>query len=449
MCDNQNLHIKPVSHRFPRESSLNSFQIIRTKIANSRGIARIIRLPTILIVALILRIGYVGGYGHTDISIWSRWIGLIQQYGLFNFYAQHDPANNYPPLAMVGFGVAAAFPWLGPAYPDRYDANYLTNLKVLPVLCDLLIIVVVYRWLRGSGRMAWIIPGLLAVAPGPILVSAWWGQLESQYMLFAVLAVIALNRRQPLWAWVWFSLGILVKPQVALLTPLLIVLTLRRHGLISVLVGVVASLIIGVTVYAPFVYASGLVDTLSPYTNALNVYPVVTMNAFNLWYVLSPHHDVLPWPTESIADSQAVVGNVSYKEIGLFMAGLYVLVVCIVAWKHFDQGREFVWAAALYFGVFMLPTQVHERYLYPAPIFLIIALAQDRRLWPVVLGTMYTFAYNITWVVPVNMNLLWPPEIAGPVAYLNIVMLLALTCCVVFTKPAESRIYLDQPTRAM
>jgi hypothetical protein len=147
------------------------------------------------------------------------------------------------------------------------------------------------------------------------------------------------------------------------------------------------------------------------------------MNAFNLWYVLSPHHNVLPWPKERIADSQAVIGNITFKQIGLFLASIFVLLICVVAWNRFDQDREFVWAAALYFGVFMLPTQVHERYLFPALIFLIIALAQDIRLWPILAGTMYTFAYNVTWVAPVNMSFLWASDFATAVAVLNVLLL--------------------------
>src|SRR5258708_38822582 len=233
-----------MSHPMLRDTLLHRFHAARDRATNSKWIKRLFPLPAILVLALILRIGYIGGYGHTDISIWSRWIGLIQQRGLFSFYAQHDPANNYPPLAMVGFGIVAAFPWLGPAYPDRYDPGYLANLKVLPILCDLLIIIVCYWWLRGTQRMSWLVPALLAIAPRPILVSAWWGQLESQYTLFGVLALIALNRRQPIWAWTWFSLGILMKPQIALLAPLLLILTLRRHGLRSLLIGAGVSLLI-------------------------------------------------------------------------------------------------------------------------------------------------------------------------------------------------------------
>src|ERR1700674_1363016 len=127
----------------------HKFHTASVSVTTSRWFKRLIPLPVTLVLGLVIRIGYVGGYGHTDISIWSRWIGLIQQHGLFSFYAQHDPAHNYPPLAIIGFGILAAFPWLGPAYPDRYDPGYLTNLKILPIVCDLLIITISYWWLRG------------------------------------------------------------------------------------------------------------------------------------------------------------------------------------------------------------------------------------------------------------------------------------------------------------
>lgn len=54
-----------------------------------------------------------------------------------------------------------------------------------------------------------------------------------------------------------------------------------------------------------------------------------------------------------------------------------------------------MWAAALYFAFFMLPHPVHERYLYPAAVFMLIAIVQDRRMWRIALGVTVTFTYNI------------------------------------------------------
>src|SRR5258708_39519092 len=112
-----------------RDTLLNRFHGARDRATNSKWSKRLSPLPAILVLALVLRIGYVGGYGHTDISIWSRWIGLIQQHGLFSFYAQHDPANNYPPLAMIGCWIGAAFPLVWAALSDPCGSGSLTNLK--------------------------------------------------------------------------------------------------------------------------------------------------------------------------------------------------------------------------------------------------------------------------------------------------------------------------------
>jgi hypothetical protein len=71
----------------------------------------------------------------------------------------------------------------------------------------------------------------------------------------------------------------------------------------------------------------------------------------------------------------------------------------VIAWKRANQHGEFVLATASYMGFFTLLTQVHERYLYPAAVLSIFALAQDKRIWPITGALAVTFTYNLLAVV--------------------------------------------------
>src|SRR5260221_188347 len=112
------------------------------------------------------------------------------------------------------------------------------------------------------------------------------------------------------------------------------------------------------------------------------------------------------------------------------MLGLYTLLICVHAYRQADKPREFVWAAAQYVGFFMLPTEIHERYLYMGAVLCLIAVVQDRRLWWVALGLAYTLSFNLLNVAePLHWLWLlsWPRTTTWPVAILNSTFLIELT----------------------
>ncbi len=362
-------------------------------------------LLLILALAVIMRVGYLPGIALiTDIGYSAGWGAYVACHGLANLYQQPDydsgqnvKTSNYPPVFMAMLGLAATTQDLiGPRIPDAENIflftartpQFLALLKFFPVLGDLGLIVVVCAWLRQRSRWYWLIPLLLAIHPAMIIDSAWWGQSDSLMTLLVMLTLLALHEDRPRSAWVFFTLAMLTKFQSVTIAPLLLILTLRRYGLRKVIAGLGISLLIAVPMLTPFVAVSGLNKALGPYLTAVGLYPVTTKQADNLWYLLSPGG-------AEVSDAVAVIGPFTYRHIGLVMLALSVLVISAAAWRHADQKREFVWATALYFSFFMLPTQIHDRYLYPGAILALIAAAQDRRLWLVGITSMYTQAANL------------------------------------------------------
>ncbi len=394
-----------------------------------RYLAHIPPALPILLIAIAVRVGYMPGFGQSDLDIFGRWVGTLQHTGLLSFYAQPDSSRPYPPIAMALFGVAALLePWLGPGSFMRRDPLFLASLKVMPVMFDIALIGVACYWLRRRPILRWLIPAILAVYPGVVILSAWWGQDDSQYILLVALCLMALSLDHPVRAWLLFGLAVLTKQQSAVLTPILLIITYRRYGIRTLLTGSIIAGAVTLVVMTPFFIGSGIGNTLKPYLSATDTYPVLTMNSLNLWYVGSPHRlAVLPWPTEAPPDSQPLIGPLTSKQVGFVLIGLYTLVICITVWRQANERREFVWAAALYFAVFMLPTQIHERYLYPAAVLALLGAAQAPGLWVIAIGIMFTFSYNIELVAPSRWRFLWPPSIAMYVALLNSFLLVELT----------------------
>jgi glycosyl transferase family 87 len=362
-------------------------------------------LAVILCVAAALRFGYMRQPGFQADMVWNaRRATAVYHVGLFNLY--RVVPSDYPPVYLSILGIVGAFQnWLGLPQPPILTETVMTLddptlmflLKVFPVAGDLLLIGVVYAWLRRDRVWRWIIPGALAVTPALIFDSALWGQSDSLMVLLVVLSLIALNRDKPRAAWCFFAVGMLIKFQSVVILPLLLVLTFRRYGFRALAMGGVLALALMAALVLPFAVQSGPEAALTPYVGAVGAYPAATVNAFNLWYILTPHQPgtALPWPDDQSPDTLRLLGPLTMKQIGLLLMGSYALLIMATAWFRPDDRREFVLAAALYFAFFMLPTEIHERYLYPALVLLIAGIAQDRRAWPLAVGTALTFTYNL------------------------------------------------------
>lgn len=386
-----------------------------------------------------------------DLVHFARWMNQIEDEGLTQFY---NPAlrmgswdRPYPPLPTLLFG--AMLPVVGTAPEPNTSLNdpaFVILLKLLPLASELAIIAVAAIWLRKTNtRLWWAIPVALAVYPGLIVTTAWWGQYDAPFTLFLLLALVALNRDRPVWAWVWFAVALLTKQPAATLGPLLLVITLRRYGWRTLLTGMAACAGLYALASLPFVLGSGLEATLSPYLKASDAFPYLTNNAYNSWYAAAALYkgDQVLFMEAQFRDSLPLLGGLTAKTVGVGLFGLYVLALCAFVWRHANERRELVWAAALYVGFFMLPTQVHERYLYPAVVFGLVGIAQDRGLLCPSVGLMLTFSYN---VLAVAVPSRWPdahlaPDVVAlPVALINIVLLALVTRVALAREPLAARV---------
>jgi hypothetical protein len=220
------------------------------------------------------------------------------------------------------------------------------------------------------------------------------------------------------------------------LLPVLFGVTFSRYGVRKLLVGAVIAALVGVVGLFPFIMANGASKALNPYIGTLSQFPFLTVGAYNGWFLLSEYNpntlraDDTRAMMERNLDVQKAFGGVTWRTVGLFLLAMYTVVILVAIQRQKYQRREFIWAAAVYMGFFMLPTQIHERYIYPAVVFLILAIVQDRRSLPLALVTAFTFSYNLILVSePPEFILapLWSPALIVPVIVLNFVAFFGLT----------------------
>lgn len=362
---------------------------------------RFFRRHWLLIALILITVGmrfydltHAGYYG--DMRYFNApWAEAIQWQGLFHIYKSLEGVN-YPPMFLVILTLSS---WLFPPLINGYATlEFIVATKFFSVVAEVVLVGVIYEWIPQNTRLKGIVPFILAIHPGLIATTAFWGQSDSILTLFLVLSALALNRNQSRLSWVWFTVAMLMKFQAIVLLPMVGILSVRRFGVLATIQGILLGLAVFSVVYAPFVIGSGFENAMQPFTNgAVDLNPVITGNAFNLWYLITPSlWTLLPTDLKLVpSDRVQGIGGLTLKNIGFLMLGSYVAFTVVCMWRQYVERREFIWATGLYLAFFMLPTQIHERYLYPAAALSVIAIVQDRRMWVIALPLMLSFVTNI------------------------------------------------------
>jgi Gpi18-like mannosyltransferase len=357
----------------------------------------------LVLVAIAVRTPDLLRFGEMQdmVSSYAPWGQSIRTLGLFGIYA-HERGADLPPVFMVLLSVSS-MPF--PALMDNFVTLPFTTLtKLFPVLAETLLVLIASAWRSVSPRLPLGLAAGIALNPGLIATSAFWGQLDAIMTFLLTLSILAVSRGQYRASWLWYTAAILMKFQAVILLPLLVILTIKRAGLLTLSRCLLLALLLFSIVYAPFLYFSGIQASFRPYLEAVGLYPVTTANAFNLWYILTPNVWFrLPLLLNDIPlDSSSFVLSLSAKGLGILLLSVFFLVVLLLAYRSARMSTEFAWSAALYVGFFFFPTEIHERYLYPAVVLAIFACAQNRSFIPIAIGLTLVYTLNIVSVATVD-----------------------------------------------
>jgi Gpi18-like mannosyltransferase len=218
----------------------------------------------------------------------------------------------------------------------------------------------------------------LAYALSPALfVNGLWGQFDALLAFFMLAAFVAALHDRPALAGAALGLGLATKLLAVVAAPLLAVLVLRRAGLRAVAIFAATAGAVMLALALPHVAGGAGAAVLRAYTGAVHYYPYRTAEAYNTWYVLD-RFDVLvrgiPYPLVR-RDDRLIFDGVTYQALGLGLFILATLVLASFLWRRAEP-RFATFALALHlFAFFMLPTQVHQRYVVPAVAFTVVLAA--------------------------------------------------------------------------
>ncbi len=405
-------------------------------------------LATILVSGLLLRVFIAGVYlplsgFAVDIGDFAGWGQRMADVGPGGFYAE-GYFSDYPPgylyvLWLLGIVGGLLEPVVG------QDATG-GLVKIPGVLADIgvawLLFAICRRWGGEliSARWPRITPERLGLAaatvylfnPGTIFNSAVWGQVDSVGALVLLATIYALARGRTELAALGAVVAMLVKFQYAFLIPVVAIVGIKRHllgrsadperaerdplrVLTSLAVGVVSLTVLmlpfGMLIYLPLEGGDprgllGILPEADPnrslvgkFVEAAGTYTGLTVNAFNPWRnPWSGIGDSLHWGDDTVVGLTVGGLALTWQQVG---ALLFLAVALVAFWAvaRRDDLRGILLASlVLAIAFFVVPTRVHERYLFPA-LALAAPLLLSGRAWPWLYGALsVSFFANVYWV---------------------------------------------------
>jgi predicted membrane-bound dolichyl-phosphate-mannose-protein mannosyltransferase len=405
-------------------------------------------LGVILIGGFVLRLFIAGvllplsGFA-IDIGDFTAWGQRMASVGPGGFY-QAGYFSDYPPGYLYVLWLLGE---IGSLLAPLVGQNATAGLVKVPgILADVavayLLFVICRRWagdlLAGAGGFAARIRpetlGLIAASvyllnPGTIFNASVWGQIDSVGALILLGTVYLLARGWTEAAAVTATLAMLVKFQFAFIIPIVAVVGIKRHLLgrssdplhaarrdapriLYSLAAALATLLVvtfpfGVTLYTPLAGGdpNGLLGFLpeadpvrslvGKFVEAAGTYTGLSINAFNMWRnPWSGLGDTLTWGD----DTTLAVAGLTWQQVGVLLFAAVALVALWQVARRDDLRGVLVAALLLAIAFFVLPTRVHERYLFPA-LALAAPLVVRGWSWTALYAALSaSFLANIYWV---------------------------------------------------
>ncbi len=347
-------------------------------------------LVTLLLFSLLIRIliSPFSGY-KIDLSTFAAWFYTTAEYGPRVFYEAAGWCD-YPPFNVYIFWVFGSFAkWF-----SLFGTRFLVYLIKLPSnLFDTATALIIFLFVR---RRLDFKPSLMATSfyafnPATIFNTSIWGQYDAIYTFFLILSLMFIFNSKPKASVAAFTVAVLTKPQSIALVPLLVLLIIRKRSWKLLITSTLVLAVTVLAVIAPFKWSNPIDFLVSIYLEGYGGYPYTSINAFNIWALGGF------WKS----DAQTFM-FLDFFAIGWIMFGVLTALSLYYLNKRLDGSQEFLVlfsAFVILFGFFMLPTRIHERYLFP--VFSVLALLFPflKKTRPIYLVLTSTYLANQAYVL--------------------------------------------------
>ncbi len=331
-----------------------------------------------------------------DQYCWVEWTKFIHNKGLGNAY---DSFTNYSPAFLY---VLKFYGWL--AVSDQVITDNIHYLRNIVIIFDIAGIILAARIFQKFNINP-LYSLLILFNVGYLYNTAVWGQVDCVYSFFAIAAIyFALNGRIVL-ACVFAVCSYNLKLQ-SIIFMQIIALLLAPHIIHSgkkILTIILSVSITELIIFLPFIIQGHFNDAFHVSSRQVDAYPMISMHAFNLWYLLFPGKDCV-----TISDSGTFLG-ITYKKLGVFLFFLSSFIALLpLILNVIKYGKTFMSIENLILTLrtsliisitfFFFNTQMHERYSHPAIILAGILFFLDKN-YTVCILLSAAYVLNMEYVI--------------------------------------------------
>jgi Gpi18-like mannosyltransferase len=344
----------------------------------------VLALAALLFVAFMIRFVFFShqGYAEVDTRDFMAWFQTAAEYGPRTFYTR--TWCDYPPFNIYFFWL---FGLLAKSL-SLFGTSFFTYvMKLPPNLFDMATAFLIFVFVRKrlDFNMALLATALYAFNPAVLFNAAIWGQFDAIYSFFLVLSLMLALASKPELSAVTFTLGLLTKPQGIALLLLIAFLLFKKNGWRRLITSILAGAATIFAVIIPFEWSNPVTFLSNIYFGAYRGYAYTSINAFNMW---------------ALGGLWVPDGNLFI--LGWILFGALVAFTFYVLHKRFKASGELLAlfsAFMLLFGFFMLPTRIHERYLFPAISMLVLLVPFVKKIRPLYVALTATLFINEAYVL--------------------------------------------------
>jgi dolichyl-phosphate-mannose-protein mannosyltransferase len=376
-------------------------------------------LKLIFIVALILRLILAPFVHHADTIDTLNWGQDLSENGLTGFYHRDIPdagPPNYPPLYfLVNYSNQVIYEnvksllWFLNTNVNLFPSNFYLwfesgsgNIffnKLPGIFADLLIGYFIYKILRAQTKEKIAEKAVLFYffLPPSWYLSAVWGQTDSWYILPLIISVYFAIGKEWIFSAVFYLSSLLLKPVGIFIAPIYLLVYMKNMNvrqILSTALSFIAAIILVTIPFLPRLKFSSLYHLYVLSIREVSGY--LTANAMNVWSFL--------YGFDSTPDSKLLL-FIPARYWGL---AAFIVTSIIILLKVNLKGKEalFLGFVLLALGSFTFLTRMHERYYYPAFIFLIIfaSLKKKYRKFIYISAGIFTInLYHFWWMPSVSI----------------------------------------------
>ncbi len=370
-------------------------------------------LLIVLFIGLAVRLLLIPNPGfEADVAFWKSWSLAAADHGIV--WMTQNTNNNYPPafgyiLWIMGKMYALiANPHDFNDYWNAGNFAFLFVSKLISILSDVVIALGIY-WLvsrpellevekKGHSPKQPLITDhqqqetkdqrlktedqglnlhhslpLLAAAlyflhPVAILDGAWWGQVDAFGVVFLLVSLIGVLKKRPGLALFAIVFGFLFKLQNMIYIPILVVYLLRRGGISSLPWMIFGGFVAWIAGIFPLLLSKNIETAIYLlFTNA-DWFPWLSLHAYNIWWIVAGGNGM------GFSDKYLLWGVLTPKMVGLVLFSASYLASLILVVVKPNPKTLFLSLFLVVFSFFMLLTQSHERYIFPAFFFVPLLL---------------------------------------------------------------------------